>query len=162
MNLLRIQNINYQREIRILNTICSGMGHSYTYRCTFCGYEEEFNHGHGFLVHSQPVKTYLNQKNRYFHYKTHQLIKKLSELHEDLFIKAGFEVYKCPRCKILTDKVEVTIFESDKVVHKSEFRCNKCRSRLRLTNIHRLQKATCPKCNKKSFQLNHSLQHLWD
>jgi ribosomal protein L37E len=27
----------------------------------------------------------------------------------------------------------------------------RCRSRLRLTNIHRLKRATCPVCGKNSF-----------
>ena len=138
------------------------MGHSYVYRCTFCGFEEQFNHGHGFLVHSQPVGSYLKQRKRYLHYKTHRLIEELSKKYEDLFIKAGFEVYKCPRCKTLEDKIEVKVFSDDKIVHKSEFRCGKCRSRLRRTNIHRLNKAICPKCHRRTFQLDHSHQHLWD
>lgn len=138
------------------------MGHSYVYHCTFCGYEEQFNHGHGFLVYSQPVKSYLKQRERHLHYKTHRLIKELSEKHEDLFIKAGFEVYKCPRCKTLEDKIEVKVFSDDKIVHKSEFRCGKCRARLRRTNIHRLNKAICPKCHRRTFELNHSHQKLWD
>ena len=138
------------------------MGHSYAYRCTFCGYEEQFNHGHGFLVHSQPVETYLNQKTRYLHYKTHRLIQELSAKHKDLFIKAGFEVYKCPHCKTLTDKVEITVFKDHEIIHKSEFRCKACRARLRRTNIHRLGEAICPKCHKKSFRLSRFAQHLWD
>ena len=138
------------------------MGHSYAYRCTFCGYEQEFNHGQGFSVHSQPVEEYLKQRTRYLHYKTHRLIRDLSKKHTNLFVKAGFEVYKCPLCKTLTDKIEVTVFKDDEIVHKSEFRCNECRARLRRTNIHRLQKAICPKCHNKTFELSHSHMHLWD
>lgn len=137
------------------------MGHTHAYRCTFCGYEEEFNRGHGFLIHSQPASEYLKQKTRYFHYKTHRLIKELAKKYSHLFIKAGFEVYICPRCKTLSDKVEVKILKDTELLHKSEFRCNSCKARLRRTNIHRLQMAVCPKCHKKTFQLNQSAQLLW-
>jgi Zn finger protein HypA/HybF involved in hydrogenase expression len=138
------------------------MGHKYSYRCEHCGYEEKFNHGHGFQVHSQPVEEYLKQQTKLFHYKTHNLIKELSNQFLDLYLKAGFQVYKCPKCRVLYDKIEVVIFNDEKVVHKSEFRCSECRTRLKLTNIHRLKKAICPKCHKKTFMINHSTQQLWD
>lgn len=138
------------------------MGHSYTYCCTHCGYEKQFNQGHGFLVHSQPVADYLGQQTKLFHYKTHNLLTLLVKQHDGLFLKAGFQVYKCPICKLLYDKTEVVIFnESGKIVHKSEFRCSACRSRLKLTNIHRLKKAICPNCGKKTFRIDHSHPHLW-
>lgn len=138
------------------------MGHTYTYRCEHCGYEEHFNQGHGYLVHSQPVTDYLKQRTKLFHYKTHNLVKRLSKEHKNLYLKAGFQVYKCHKCKVLHDKIEVIVFNDEKVVHKSEFRCNKCRTRLKLTNIHRLKKATCPKCHNKTFQIDHLHRHLWD
>ncbi len=138
------------------------MGHSYLYRCAHCGYQEYFNQGHGFLVHSQPVNEYLSQKTKLFHYKTHNLLKQLEIEKTNLFLKAGFQVYKCPKCKILYDKTEVIVYQDENVVHKSEFRCANCRTRLKLTNIHRLKKAICPKCGKKTFQLEHTSQGLWD
>lgn len=137
------------------------MGHAYTYRCGYCGYEEQFNQGHGFLVHSQPLKDYLKLRVKLFHYKTHDLLKQLSAKNNNLFVKAGFQVYKCPRCSILYDKIEVTVFNNKEVVHKSEFRCSKCKSRLKLTNIHRLSKATCPACFHNSFRLAFSSPQLW-
>lgn len=137
------------------------MGHAYAYRCDYCGFVENFNQGHGFLVHSQPVAEYLKQRNRIFHYKTHNVLRKLNE-DKDLFLKAGFQIYKCPRCRTLHDKVEVTVFKGEKVVHKSQFRCKDCKSRLKLTNIHRLKKAICPKCHKRTFQRDHSQHELWD
>lgn len=138
------------------------MGHSYSYRCTYCGYEEHFNQGHGFLVHSQPLKAYMKQRTQLFHYKTHRLLKQLAKQEPDCFIKAGFQVYICPKCKTLKDKIEVTVYNHEKVIHKSEFRCSTCKSRLKLTNIHRLKKASCPKCHRKKFQIDHSHKHLWD
>lgn len=141
--------------------ILSKMGHAYSYRCEYCGFEESFNQGHGFLIHSQPVKDYLKQRTKLFHYKTHNLLRQLAINNTDLFLKAGFQVYKCPTCKVLKDKIEVVVYKDEMVVHKSRFRCNKCRTRLKLTNIHRLKKAICPKCHKKTFQINHTHQHLW-
>ena len=138
------------------------MGHTYLYRCEHCGFEKQFNHGHGFLVHSQSVTDYLKQRTKLFHYKTHKVIKELSEKFNNLHLKAGFQIYRCPKCKVLRDKTEVVVYNDEKVVHKSEFRCNKCRTRLRLTNIHRLKKAICPKCHIKSFQIVHSQHLLWD
>ncbi len=138
------------------------MGHAYPYRCEHCGFEESFNQGHGFLIHSQPVKDYLQQKTKLFHYKTHNVVRELSETKNNLFLKAGFQVYKCPACKVLYDKVEVIVYEDEKVVHKSAFRCSDCHSRLKLTNIHRLKKAICPNCHQKAFQINNTHQQLWD
>lgn len=139
------------------------MGQSYTYRCSHCGYEERFNQGHGFLIRSQPVSEYLKQRTKLFHYKTDHLLNQLAKQYSGLFLKAGFQVYKCPKCKVLHDKTEVVVFdENETVIHKSEFRCSTCRSRLKLTNIHRLKKAICPNCGKKSFQIDHSKNQLWD
>lgn len=138
------------------------MGHAYKYRCNRCGFEQDFNQGHGFLVHSQLLDEYLNQGTKLFHYKTHNALKKLASQNENLYLKAGFQIYKCPKCKILQDKTEVTVFKDEKIVHKSEFRCNECRTRLKLTNIHRLKKAICPVCRKRTFQMNHSNIELWD
>ena len=138
------------------------MGHNYKYRCGHCGYEESFNRGHGFLIHSQPLEEYLNRPIKLFHYKTHDLLESLAKKFDNLYLKTGFQVYKCPKCKILYDKTEVMVFGDSGVIHKSEFRCNSCRSRLKLTNIHRLKKAICPKCHKRTFQIDHMHSELWD
>ena len=137
------------------------MGHTYAYRCDHCGYEEHFNEGHGYLVHSQPVKAYLSHRTKLFHYKTHRLLKQLANQYENLKMQARFQVYICPKCKVLYDKTEVTVFNEKKEIHKSEFRCRKCHSRLKRTNIHRLKKAICPKCHNYSFHLEHFHHSLW-
>lgn len=146
----------------IFKEILSKMGNAYPYRCEHCGYEESFNQGHGFLIHSQPVVEYLKLPTKLFHYKTENLLRKLAKTNIDLFLKAGFQVYKCPKCRVLYDKIEVVVYNDEKVVHKSSFRCNKCRSRLKLTNIHRLKNAICPRCHRRTFQINHTHQQLWD
>ena len=138
------------------------MGHAYKYRCSNCGFQQNFNQGHGFLIHSQPLDEYLHQNSKLFHYKTHSTLEKLAKQNSNLYLKAGFQIYKCPKCKLLQDKTEVTVFSDEAVVHKSEFRCNQCRSRLKLTNIHRLKKAICPSCKKRTFQMNHLNTELWD
>lgn len=138
------------------------MGHAYTYRCDHCGYSESFNQGHGFLVHSQPLGEYLKQPTKVFHYKTREVLQRLSQQKQDLYLKAGFQVYKCPKCKTLHDKIEVVVLDDEKVVHKSEFRCARCRSRLKLTNIHRLKKANCPKCCRRTFRRSYTMKALWD
>lgn len=138
------------------------MGHAYKYRCENCGYEEQFNQGHGFKVHSQPLSEYLKQSKKLFHYKTQNVLENLAKKDDNLYLKAGFQIYKCPKCKVLQDKTEVTVFKGDEIVHKSEFRCNSCRSRLKLTNIHRLKKAICPNCRKRTFQMDHNHSDLWD
>lgn len=139
------------------------MGQNYKYRCENCGYEESFNRGHGYLIHSQPLNEYLKSPVKLFHYKTHNLLLALSNEYSGLYMKAGFQVYKCPKCKILYDKTEVVVFnDKEEIMHKSEFRCTNCRSRLKLTNIHRLKKAICPKCHQRTFHINHLHSELWD
>ncbi len=140
----------------------STMGDAYAYRCQKCGYEEEFNQGHGYLVHPQTVKDYLKQKKKLFHYKTHSKISSLYSEHKDLQLKAAFQVYICPKCKTLYDKAEVKVFDEEKTYHKSSFRCSSCKTtRLKLTNIHRLNKATCPVCKKKTFKRDHAHHDLF-
>jgi Zn finger protein HypA/HybF involved in hydrogenase expression len=138
------------------------MGHAYKYRCEHCGYEEQFNQGHGFMVHSQPLSEYLKQSQKLFHYKTQTVLKKLAEQDSKLFLKAGFQIYKCPKCKVLQDKTEVVVYRNEEIIHKSEFRCSTCRTRLKLTNIHRLKKAICPNCHKRTFQMDHQHSDLWN
>lgn len=138
------------------------MGHAYTYRCEHCGFEDQFNQGHGFLIHSRPVTEYLNLKIRLFHYKVHLLLKSLAQQNKSLYVKAGFQVYKCPRCKILYDKIAVVVYDNEEVVHKSDFRCPLCRARLKLTNMHRLKNAVCPVCFHKTFRMEYKHPQLWD
>ncbi len=138
------------------------MGHAYKYRCERCGFQQNFNQGHGFLVHSQTLEEYMQQSTKLFHYKTRNVLKKLASQNNNLYLKAGFQIYKCPKCKILQDKTEVVVYDDDKVVHKSEFRCSECRTRLKLTNIHRLKKAICPICLKRTFKMDHLNIVLWD
>ena len=138
------------------------MGRAYTYRCERCGYQDQFNEGHGFKIHPQSLQSYLNNTEIIFHYKTHKLLQQLGKKQDGLMVNAGFKVFKCPGCRILYDKVDVVVLKDGKEVHKSEFRCSRCRARLKLTNIHRLKKAVCPACNKPSFRIDLNQQVLWD
>jgi Zn finger protein HypA/HybF involved in hydrogenase expression len=54
------------------------------------------------------------------------------------------------------------IYDDSTEVYRSEFRCRKCRSRLKLTNIHRLKRTICPACGKKTFQIDNRHTVLWD
>lgn len=137
------------------------MGDTYAYKCRKCGYEQHFNQGYGFLVHPQSVQNYLGLKKQLFHYKTHDKIVRLSEKYDDLQIKAAFQVYMCPQCRLLFDKAEIKVYDSKRVIHKSRFRCSNCNHKLKLTNIHRLNTAACPVCKTKTFRLDHTSHNLW-
>lgn len=137
------------------------MGHAYPYHCNHCGYEEVFNEGHGYLVHSQSVSDYLKRRTKLFHYKTHKLIQDLSDIQGDIQLKAGFQVYKCPKCSILYDKVDVQVFNDSVLIHRSSFRCRVCQARLKRTNIHRLKEAVCPKCKRHTFHIRDHSSVLW-
>ncbi len=138
------------------------MGQAFTYRCDRCGFEARFNEGHGFMIHPQPLNNYLHTGEKLFHHKTHKVLKKLDNKDNQLFINACFKIFKCPNCNLLYDKVAVTVYDDGTIVHKSEFRCNECRARLRLTNIHRLKRAVCPVCKKPSFRNDPRKMVLWD
>ncbi|MBN1822671.1 MAG: hypothetical protein JXR31_05510 [Prolixibacteraceae bacterium] len=138
------------------------MGDAFAYKCRKCGYEEYFNQGHGFLVHPQSVKEYLGLRTKLFHYKTHNKIVRLAKENKNLMIKATFQIYICPNCELLYDKAEVKVYDENKTIHRSRFRCSHCNSKLKLTNIHRLSRATCPVCKKKTFHRDHALHELWD
>jgi len=138
------------------------MGRAYTYRCDHCAYEEQFNEGHGFLIHPRSLDSYIQSGQKLFHYKIEHVIKQLSEKRSNLFINAGFKIYRCPKCNLLYSKVDAVLHENGKIYHKSEFRCNSCGGRLKLTNIHRLKKAVCSKCKKFSFSLDQRKMVLWD
>lgn len=137
------------------------MGQAYTYRCGDCGYETRFNEGYGYRINRQPLEAYLGSREILFHYKTHRLLNRLSQTEDNLTVDAGFKVFKCPHCNLLYDKIEVKVFSKGKIIHRSEFRCVRCRSRLKLTNIHRLKKAVCPRCNRYSFRISRKQLFLW-
>lgn len=137
------------------------MGRAYTYRCNRCGFEARFNEGHGYLVRRQPLETYLEKRKVIFHHKTHKVLNQLAKEPGHLTVDAGFKIYRCPHCRVLYDKVEVKVFEDDKILHKSEFRCQRCRARLKLTNIHRLKGAVCPSCRSDSFHIDKRQLVLW-
>ena len=138
------------------------MGRAYTYHCDHCGYEEQFNEGHGFQIHPHPLAYYLESRQSLFHYKIEKLIRELSLKNSNLFIDAGFKIFRCPRCNLLYSKVYISILDNERIIHKSEFRCTECRTRLKLTNIHRLGKAVCPNCKKLTFSLDKRKKVLWD
>jgi predicted RNA-binding Zn-ribbon protein involved in translation (DUF1610 family) len=138
------------------------MGDAYAYKCQKCGYEEDFNQGHGFLVHPQSVIEYLGLKKKLFHYKTHNKIVSLARANGNMKIKATFQIYMCPQCNLLYDKAEVKVYNDEKLFHKSRFRCSACNRKLKLTNIHRLSRATCPVCKQKTFKRDYAHQDLWD
>jgi DNA-directed RNA polymerase subunit RPC12/RpoP len=144
------------------NACIKNMGRAYTYRCNRCGFEAQFNEGHGFLIHPQSLDSYLQKSEILFHHKTHNLLKQLAKQNNQLFIDAGFKTYKCPHCKLLYDKVSITVTDNGKALHKSEFRCNRCRARLKLTNIHRLKSAVCPACKNPTFHIDQRKMILWD
>jgi DNA-directed RNA polymerase subunit RPC12/RpoP len=138
------------------------MGRAYTYRCDRCGYEARFNEGHGYLVRRQPLESYLENKKVIFHHKTHKVLNQLAGDAVRLTVDAGFKIYRCPHCRLLYEKVEVKVLDDQKILHKSEFRCHRCRARLKLTNIHRLKKAACPSCKGDTFRFVRRQLVLWD
>ncbi|MDD2381447.1 MAG: hypothetical protein WCY58_09675 [Mariniphaga sp.] len=138
------------------------MGRAYTYRCDNCGFEEQFNEGYGFLIHPQSLDEYFKSREILFHHKTHQVLRRLINQKENILVDAGFKIFRCPHCHLLFNKISVTVTDHEKVIHKSEFRCNRCKARLKLTNIHRLKKAVCPVCKKSAFRIDQRKMILWD
>ncbi len=132
------------------------VGHAYMYKCSNCLYEERLKQGHGYLVRPQSFEEYRENSQKLFHYEIHDKILRLSHDHPAMEINAIFQVYRCPKCNLLHNKVEVTISEGERLLHINRFKCSRCRSRLKLTNIHRLKKATCPACGKPSFRRQRS------
>jgi hypothetical protein len=138
------------------------IGHEYSYKCAWCNYEEYYKQGEGYLVKPQSLHEYRSAKQKLFHYEIHNKILRLSKDHPDLIINATFQVYKCPKCNLLHNKVQVTLTEGETSLHINRFKCTKCRSRLRLTNIHRLKKATCPSCGKSGYRRQDLHDKLWE
>lgn len=128
------------------------VGHAYSYRCSNCAYEAYYKQGHGYLVKPQTYLEYVASNQKLFHYEIRHKIAFLAEIHPDLVIDATFQVYKCPKCNLLHNKVQVTLSDGDSLLHTNRFKCSQCRSRLKLTNIHRLKRATCPACGKATFR----------
>ena len=127
------------------------MGYAYSYRCKHCEYEETFNQGNGYLIHPQSFHDYMDRNRKLFHYKVHRKIMSLSKENNELEIVASFRVYKCPKCNLLYDKTHVNVVAGKETLHSSRFRCTDCGTGLKLTNIHRLKRAICPVCHKRTF-----------
>lgn len=128
------------------------VGHAYSYRCSHCLYEEFFKQGHGYLVKPQSFDEYREMRQKLFHYEIHNKIVRLSKDHPGMEIDATFQVYKCPKCNLLHNKVQVTLTDGETLLHTNRFKCSRCRSGIKLTNIHRLKRATCPACGKPGFR----------
>ncbi|MBP7504641.1 MAG: hypothetical protein KA780_04290 [Prolixibacteraceae bacterium] len=128
------------------------VGNAYSYKCGNCACEVYFNQGHGYLVKPQTYSEYLTSNHKLFHYEIRNKIASLGEIHPGLVIDAIFQVYKCPKCNLLHNKVQVTLSDGERLLHTNRFKCSRCRSLLKLTNIHRLKRATCPACGKATFR----------
>jgi len=137
-------------------------GHEYSYKCNYCKFEEYFKQGHGYLVKPQTFEEYKKINQKLFHYEIHNKIVKLSKTHPGMIINATFQVYKCPKCNLLHNKIQVSLTEGTHSLHTNRFKCTHCRSRLRLTNIHRLKKATCPVCGKAGYKRLDLHDRLWE
>ncbi|HPT31938.1 MAG TPA: hypothetical protein PLW67_08865 [Prolixibacteraceae bacterium] len=137
-------------------------GHEFSYKCKYCAFEEYFKQGHGYLVRPQSFQEYKNTNQKFFHYEIHNKIVRLHPAHPDMVINATFQVYKCPKCNVLYDKVQVTLTDGQKSLHTNRFKCSRCKSRLKLTNIHRLKRARCPVCGKPSYQRQKKHVRLWE
>lgn len=137
------------------------VGRAYSYKCSRCGYEEYYKQGHGYLVRPQSYDEYISTNRKLFHYEIHNKIETLAALHPDLLIEATFRVFKCPKCNLLHGKVQVNLTSEGRLLHSSSFKCRKCRTRLKLTNIHRLKHATCPACGKSSYHRGKQQILLW-
>ncbi len=128
------------------------VGRAYTYKCSRCSYEERLKQGHGYLVKPQSFEEYRENPRKLFHYEIHNKILKLSRDHPAMEINATFQVYRCRKCNLLHNKIQVTIYDGEALLHINRFKCTLCRTRLKLTNIHRLKTATCPACGKPKFR----------
>jgi len=137
------------------------VGHAFSYKCSHCSYEEYLKQGHGYLVKPQSYEEYLETHQKLFHYEIHNKIVKLSGSFPDMIINATFQVYKCPKCNLLHNKVQVTLSNGAKLLHTNRFKCTHCHGRIKLTNIHRLKKATCPVCGKQDFRRISADNSLW-
>lgn len=136
-------------------------GYMCSYLCSSCHFEEEFMQGPGFQVRPQTFDEYMAGNNKLFHYKIHDKIVALSAEYPGMLISASFQVYKCPHCKILHNKIQVNIYSGEQILHRNLFKCSRCRRRLKLTNINRLRMATCPACSRNSFKRQKIRDHLW-
>ena len=144
-----------------LTEIIFMIGYACMYLCSSCRYEEVFRQGPGYNVKPQSFQDYISGNSRLFHYKIHHKILALAKEFPDLVIGASFQVYKCPHCRILHNKVQVNIYEGDRLLHRNHFKCNRCGRRLRLTNINRLKTAICPGCFKNNFHRQKPMDVLW-
>ncbi len=131
------------------------------YECSSCHYGEQFVQGPGFLVRPQSFPEYIAGNHRLFHYKIHEKIINLANRYQALLISATYQVYKCPTCGILFNKSKVNMVSDDMVLHVNEFKCTRCRRRLKPTNINRLRRAVCPVCLKPSFLRQKENDLLW-
>ena len=137
------------------------MGYSYQFICKDCKSSLQLYEGWGFMVHDQPVSSYLKKKKSMLHYKTHQKLIELKELYENLHLKMEYQIYRCKSCLQVSDRLFAQIMQGDKILHKTRFKCPSCKIRLKHTNIHSLKYASCPKCKSKRFKKSKELV-LWN
>jgi len=137
------------------------MGYSYLFNCRNCKHSQQLYEGWRFMDHDRTVESILNSSQIKLHYKTRQKITMLSKAHLQLQVKTEYKIYRCRCCLQLYDKLVVSVWSGDQLLHETRFKCASCGRHLKHTNIHRLKFAACPKCRSRQFEKSKALM-LWN
>lgn len=138
------------------------MGHSYSFSCSQCGYNQRLYEGYAFMVHNQSVENFFASTSSVkLHYKTLLKIKQLSRKKKELHLRIEYQVHRCRICNKISDRLFVQLTDDGRVLHETKFKCAQCNVRLKHTNIHRLKYVVCPKCKSRGFKKEKELV-LWN
>ena len=136
------------------------MGIGVAIHCSNCGYSDNFMLGVGMLWRSfDDVSCYLNNRDR-------QKILDILENHkancpeDEIYPDYENKLFRCDNCNCLLDAFYVKIMYDGKKLFETEFKCPKCKNKLKTINHERVVKYPCPECGKTTLEIKDRI--LWD
>jgi len=142
------------RAAILLKRIEEIMGTAYEIRCGKCGYKDLFRLGVGMMYFS--LQNVLDN----LHYTKRDEIRKLLDTYSIENEYYAHELFVCPKCNRLFERFFVQFNYDQNKTFKTEYRCTKCKSKLKRISIDQLNDYPCHICGSKNLKYCEIL--MWD
>ena len=111
--------------------------------CNFCGFEDHFKVGVGFMYQS------LEDVIDLIHPERHPQALKLLKKHKVRETVYERRIYRCERCGQLRNVFWVKIMYDDKEIYETDFQCGECQKHmLRINDPLQINSYPCPSCGR--------------
>lgn len=131
------------------------MGLGMVVACNNCGFTKNIFTGTG--MHYPMLFEILNELNKSERSRVEAMIEADTIANYEYYR----ELYKCPKCDVLTDKCRLMLTLKDGAKTEAVHKCWKCKRPFEVIEDHDLIKTfKCPKCREQSLTYDNCI--LWD